>query len=256
MRFTKRIRWHIGLIYTTFINYKLKLLSQIKINKYFKSRNANQKIKVVFGGHWAKNFGWLILKESEQDITRELKFGNDCIDIIFTEHVIEHLNFIGALKFMEESLRVLKKGGILRIVAPIYEKIKEFDFLEMIVKEGYKEKIETYFENSIIPFAKVEHLKLINMGFKGVYEHPELFFIRGFYTLHNHLFMWSAELLKKILKKIGFEKVNIYEMGESSDNESAIERRRRGIYIGNDYKKELKSKKVFNIDSLAIEAIK
>ena len=44
---------------------------------------------------------------------------------MFTEHVIEHVSFTDVIHFFNESKRILKNGGVLRIVCPMIEKIIE-----------------------------------------------------------------------------------------------------------------------------------
>ena len=47
-----------------------------------------------------------------------LKFGDDSADVIYHSQFLEHLSCEEALKFLLECKRVLKKGGIMRIVTP------------------------------------------------------------------------------------------------------------------------------------------
>lgn len=56
------------------------------------------------------------------DMTKDFYFESETFDYVYTEHGIEHITFEGCLKFLSECRRVLKKGGILRIVTPSLEK--------------------------------------------------------------------------------------------------------------------------------------
>ena len=52
------------------------------------------------------------------DATRRFDFENDSVDVIYTSHMLEHLSRNSANHFIKESHRVLKKGGVLRILVP------------------------------------------------------------------------------------------------------------------------------------------
>lgn len=53
------------------------------------------------------------------DISSEnLPFDDDSVDRIYLSHVIEHLDDRGAFHFLREASRVLKPGGVLRVVTP------------------------------------------------------------------------------------------------------------------------------------------
>ena len=55
------------------------------------------------------------------DLRRPLPLPNDCFDAVYANHVIEHLTPAEGERFVAELHRVLKPGGICRIVAPDLE---------------------------------------------------------------------------------------------------------------------------------------
>lgn len=57
------------------------------------------------------------------DVAKKLNFKSGSVDCIYSSHMLEHLYFDDANKFLKESFRILKKGGILRIVVPDAEEI-------------------------------------------------------------------------------------------------------------------------------------
>jgi len=57
------------------------------------------------------------------DVTKTLAFPDDSIDAIFSSHVMEHLFMNEVEKLIPEFRRVLKTGGICRVVVPDLEKI-------------------------------------------------------------------------------------------------------------------------------------
>jgi SAM-dependent methyltransferase len=57
----------------------------------------------------------------EADLRYPLRIDSDAVDGIFTEHTLEHLGFPDGLRLLRECHRVLKPGGVLRIVVPDVE---------------------------------------------------------------------------------------------------------------------------------------
>ena len=53
------------------------------------------------------------------DLREKFPFPNDYFDFVYSEAVIEHLQYLGETKlFLDETLRVLKPGGAVSVVAP------------------------------------------------------------------------------------------------------------------------------------------
>ena len=55
------------------------------------------------------------------NLAKKLKYKDDSVDVIYHSQFIEHLNPEQGLFFLKECLRILKKGGIMRIVTPDFE---------------------------------------------------------------------------------------------------------------------------------------
>lgn len=55
------------------------------------------------------------------DLTRQLPFRDGQFSVVYHSHLLEHLTRSQATKFMCECWRILKKGGILRVVVPDLE---------------------------------------------------------------------------------------------------------------------------------------
>lgn len=63
----------------------------------------------------------------EHDINKGLPFGNNTFEVVYHSQVLEHFPKQEGKKFIRECYRVLKPGGILRIVVPDLENIaKEY----------------------------------------------------------------------------------------------------------------------------------
>lgn len=59
-----------------------------------------------------QNFG------RDPDIKKPLPFETRSVDFIYLEHVIEHVDYLAAMRFFVEAKRVLRSGGVLRLAFP------------------------------------------------------------------------------------------------------------------------------------------
>lgn len=93
------------------------------------------------------------------DFNKPLPFADNTFDGIFCEHVLEHFDYNNGRKLLQECLRILKKGGAIRIVVPDGEKFMKayFEQPDFIVK--YKH-CETGFA-----------MEAVNAWFYQRYEH-------------------------------------------------------------------------------------
>lgn len=57
------------------------------------------------------------------DLRKPFPFDNEEFDVVYHSHVLEHFSQISGLSFMREAARVLKRGGIMRVVIPDLERI-------------------------------------------------------------------------------------------------------------------------------------
>ena len=153
-------------------------------------------MKIVFGGHWTPvPEGWTDIPQVRQDITKPLEQGNESVDIVFTEHVIEHINLPSGIFFMKESYRVLKKGGVFRCVAPMIEKLIAFENDEPGSRCG----------NEVLkPAYQPEERALNELGL-SVSSDPHPFLLDSLLKRHDHQFVWTRKLMVMVLEKIGFE---------------------------------------------------
>lgn len=110
----------------------------------------SEKLKVQFGCGNRRFTDWHNF-DSEVDISKPLPFPDNTIDIIFTNHNLEHVNFISAYKFLEECYRTLKPQGILRIQVPSIEKIYSCKDNNYITERGGS--LHTAVRNVILLFG-------------------------------------------------------------------------------------------------------
>lgn len=111
------------------------------------------------------------------DFSRGLPFSAGTFDGIFCEHVLEHFDFGNGKLLMKECLRVLKPGGVIRIVVPDGNKI-----------------LRAYFDNAefIINYKQCEN------------KFPMEAVNKWFYQRYEHQCIYDADYLTDMLRKAGF----------------------------------------------------
>ena len=92
------------------------------INKYL---NSNSVYKLQLGCQKLLLKGWLNsdVEPSSQDVihldvTKQFPFEDCVFDYVYSEHLIEHLEYDDCIKMLYESYRVLKDNGKIRIATP------------------------------------------------------------------------------------------------------------------------------------------
>ncbi|MEM9502328.1 MAG: class I SAM-dependent methyltransferase [Cyanobacteria bacterium P01_E01_bin.43] len=55
------------------------------------------------------------------NLAKGIPFKDGTADVVYHSHVLEHLDFPIAMRFLEEARRVLKPNGVLRVVVPDFE---------------------------------------------------------------------------------------------------------------------------------------
>jgi predicted SAM-dependent methyltransferase len=121
------------------------------------------------------------------NLARPLPFRDGSAEAIFHEHVLEHLSLEQSLKLLEECHRLLRPGGILRIVVP------DAGGLARSYANGGSDMLER-----VRPGRPSAMLALQEM----------------FYW-HRHCTMYDAETLKLVVTAAGFSTVEESSFGQS-----------------------------------------
>jgi SAM-dependent methyltransferase len=172
-------------------------------------------LRVILGNHWAQAPGWKILKEADQDITKPLQFADGSVECLFMEHVLEHVGFGDALKFFKEAYRVLKLGGVLRIVSPDLDKLVGF-----MQGRKFDDRDLEYIKPLGDKYAIPEHLRS--------HSTYNALLINDLVREHGHKFVWNIPLLATALEECRFH-AKSFELGKGTNSEFCLERRRRGL---------------------------
>nr|WP_294502810.1 hypothetical protein [uncultured Rhodopila sp.] len=107
------------------------------------------------------------------------------LDLIYSEHFLEHLSLSGAVRFFENALTALAVGGKMRISTPS---------LEMVLM--------THFNlDERNPMKRINSTLGINRAFHG----------------WGHQFLWSGAMLEQTMLAVGYQEVALCEGGQSTD---------------------------------------
>ena len=138
------------------------------------------------------------------DITRKpypLESGS--LEGIYTEHCLEHISFDNMKVNLREFYRLLKPGGLVRIVMPdgeiyldIYQKRKQGSAELMPYEEGY-----------ITPMAR----------------------INGIFRNHGHMFIYDFETMKRLMEEVGFKSIRKCSFQTGSDQRLLIDQEVRAL---------------------------
>jgi len=127
------------------------------------------------------------------DATRGLPLQDNSVDVLYSSHMLEHLDRTEAEKFLEEAFRLLRAGGIIRIAVPDIKKITE----------QYNESgdADVFMASTLLcvprPISLGQRLRLLLVG-----------------TRH-HQWMYDGDSLSHLLQKHGFVKTKIVPAGQT-----------------------------------------
>jgi predicted SAM-dependent methyltransferase len=143
---------------------------------------------------WPSNVMWM-------NITREFPFEENSVDCIYSSHTFEHLSYSEAAFVLKECYRVIKPGGVIRIIVPDLAQIVD-NYL------SYKER--------------VPHLAAKKLLEETLYfEIPVPNSLHGFIKFHfkrknNHHFLYDKASLAHQLEQAGFHDISEKNYGISN----------------------------------------
>jgi len=118
------------------------------------------------------------IKVLHHDLGYGIPFADSSVPAIYTSHLLEHVTRIDAQRLMKECLRVLKPGGMVRIVVPSLE--KQVDKM--------REAVSCYERGDLQPIQ--EYLTSNVVGYNNAYN--------------NHRWMYNFRDLSDLLQRVGF----------------------------------------------------
>ena len=139
----------------------------------------------------------------------------DSLDYIFSEHVIEHLEFDEAEHMLRQCFRALKAGGRIRLATPDLKQI--IALYTQPDADAQREYIRWIMDQFRPQIGEYSPAQVINHSFHG----------------WRHKFIYDGETLSAALEKAGFRNIERLEPGHSADEQlRGIEQ--HGDYVGSE----------------------
>jgi predicted SAM-dependent methyltransferase len=133
------------------------------------------------------------------DATMRFPFRDNTFDYVFSEHMIEHVDYAGAVAMLRECYRVLKPGGKVRIATPNMEILIGLHSKE---KTEIQKKYVQWIANRCLP-----HIK----------DCTDVFVINNGFRAWGHQFLYDPDTLRTTISRQGFENLVFYKPGISED---------------------------------------
>lgn len=188
--------------------------------KTFNKQFANIPLKLHLGCGTVYKDGWINIDNNSDknikkldlnyDLSDGIPFEKDSVDYIYNEHFLEHLTVEEGQVFLKDCLRVLKKGGVMRIAMPDLEySVKEY------FNSNWKEENAEEFKKFHLEFIQTRAERL-NMAFRW----------------WGHKWLYDKEELERRLREAGFEQIRFCEWNKSEYIElKGLETRKQSTLI-------------------------
>ena len=134
------------------------------------------------------------------DVRKPLPFPDGSAIAIYASHVLEHLYVEEGQKLMEESLRVLQVGGVLRVVVPDLRAIAE-EYLGNGASQNQTARSE-----SLRP-AELFNQRLLMRWPTPASPNPLYRIYNAWQDFHSHKWMYDADSLAALFARTGFVEV-------------------------------------------------
>ncbi len=133
------------------------------------------------------------------DVRDILPFENDTFDFVYSEHLLEHVNYDEGEGMLKECFRILKKGGVCRISTPDLGFLIEFYANDTLENKEYLEWASEFYWH----FTTYSKASVINH------------YLRSW----GHKCIWDFQLLKDSCERIGLRNVRKENVGRSAFQE-------------------------------------
>jgi predicted SAM-dependent methyltransferase len=158
------------------------------------------------------------------DCRKSLPFDNDSVEVIFSEHFFEHVEYPAqSSTFLKECHRCLKKGGVVRIVVP-----DGGLYLPLYDSPSWEEMMR------IRPLAACEG-GYRDFWLGGPIYRTKMEFINAIFRQGvEHKFIYDSQTLELHMKECGFETVQRQEYGISASQHPPLDsdaRRTESLYV-------------------------
>jgi SAM-dependent methyltransferase len=142
------------------------------------------------------------------DATQPFPLPSDSFDLIFSEHMIEHVPFDQGQKMLRECYRVLKPGGQIRIATPNLERIAALATASPSVDQT---RYASWAIDNHVPYAL--------RAKSPAEEYRPAYVINNFFWGFGHYFVYDPRTLGAALTASGFASPIEFEPGVSDTDE-------------------------------------
>ena len=132
------------------------------------------------------------------DATQPFALPDTCIDVVYSEHMIEHVPWIGGRAMLRECFRVMKPGALLRIVTP------NLAFLMRVVEEPLTPIHQAYIQYNL------EEYQIDAPSGSAVHV------VNNFVRAWGHQFIYDDATLRQLMTEAGFTSITARRLDDSA----------------------------------------
>jgi predicted SAM-dependent methyltransferase len=131
-------------------------------------------------------------------VTKRIPLSNSSVSLLYSSHMLEHLDRVEASLFLEEAMRVLSSGGMIRLILP--------DLSKLITRYLEHGDANSFVESTLMcaanPRSFLQRLRMVVIGNR------------------HHLWMYDGKSLFKLLENHGFKNIKILTNNETMIKEA------------------------------------
>jgi SAM-dependent methyltransferase len=144
------------------------------------------------------------------DLRHGIPYPDDCFDVVYHSHFLEHLPRDAAEGFLLECKRVLKPGGVIRVVVPDLDYLVERYRGSFTDEDLHQDSIAAIFEQMVRTEAACLHGKtgLARVAYKWLRSDPAQ-------TGELHRWMYDRVTLAALLRRCGYANAIVRTASES-----------------------------------------
>ena len=152
------------------------------------------------------------------DARKRFPLPDNSFDVVFSEHMLEHIDYADGLRCLEECLRVLQPGGRIRVATPSLDRL-----------------IRLY-ENELTDLQRRYMRWAIDSFVEDADAYLPGFVLNNFLRDWGHKFVYDEQTLRHAFETAGFVDVEQWPVGQSGDPQLAgLERHMRSDAEFNEY---------------------